>query len=56
MELTNKETLPCGCIIGDNGDAFVMQPCKPSCEYYKYFLAEAARQRKPTVWVRDTAE
>ena len=56
MKLTNAQRLPCGCVIGDSGDAFVMQPCAPSCEYYQYFLAESARQNKPAAFVVDVAE
>jgi ssDNA-binding Zn-finger/Zn-ribbon topoisomerase 1 len=45
--MTTAKTLPCGCIVDTVGDAFVMQPCSPDCEYYRYVLAESARQHKP---------
>jgi hypothetical protein len=47
------ERLPCGCVIGNHGEAFVMRPCSPDCEYYRYFRDEAARQGKPVHWVRE---
>lgn len=56
MKLTDTERLPCGCIIGNHGDAFVMQPCSPDCTYYRYFVAEANRQGKAIQWVKDVAE
>jgi hypothetical protein len=57
VKLTNAQRLPCGCVIGDGpGDAFVMQPCSPTCEYYRYFLAESARQGKPISYVPDVVE
>jgi hypothetical protein len=56
VKLTDAERLPCGCVIGHHGDAFVIQPCSPTCEYYRYFLAESARQAKPIRYVADVAE
>lgn len=56
MKLTDVERLPCGCVIGNAGDAFVMQPCSPTCEYYLYFLAESGRQAKPVEYIVDVAE
>lgn len=40
-------TLPCGCRMSTVGDAFVFEPCSPSCEYYLYALNESKRQGKP---------
>lgn len=56
MKLTDVERLPCGCVIGTAGDAFVMQPCSPGCEYYQYFVAESRRQGKPVQYRADIAE
>lgn len=56
MKLTDAELLPCGCLIGTAGDAFVMQPCSPLCEFYRYFVAESDRQAKPIRYVADVAE
>lgn len=40
------ERLPCGCIVDMVGEAFVMDPCDPDCEYYRYALEESKRQGK----------
>lgn len=54
---TTAETLPCGCIIDTVGDAFVMQPCSPGCEFYRYALEQSAAQGKPVTYITDpTAE
>lgn len=46
-EPSQLERLPCGCEMGEVGDAFVMRPCSPGCEYWRYAMAEAERQGKP---------
>jgi hypothetical protein len=56
MKLTNAERLPCGCIIGDHGGAFVIQPCSPHCPYYGYVLAQSAVMNKSVIWRKDIAE
>lgn len=33
-----------------------MQPCKPNCEYYLYFIAESKRLNKPIQYRLDIAE
>jgi hypothetical protein len=53
------ERLPCGCEIWDQRTAagepeFVMRPCAPSCEYYRYAVGESRRQGLPVV-ARDDA-
>lgn len=45
--MTTAERLPCGCVIDTVGDAFVMMPCSPNCQYFRYAMREAARQGKP---------
>lgn len=47
----NAELLPCGCWVGtrDEDLAFVMQPCEPDCEYYRYALDGLRAQGKPVV-------
>lgn len=45
--------LPCGCVFDTVGDAFVCQPCSLTCEYYRYYLASAARQGKPVEYLVD---
>lgn len=52
-ESTSAETLPCGCIIDTVGDAFVMQPCRPDCTYYRYAMAQAHRQGMPVRTIVD---
>lgn len=42
------ERLPCGCQFGVVNNAFVYEPCSLDCEWYKFVLAEAQRQGKPT--------
>jgi hypothetical protein len=56
MKLTDAERLPCGCIIGTAGEALAIEPCSAGCQYFQYFLAEAARQGKPIQRVADVAE
>jgi hypothetical protein len=50
---TAAEVLPCGCIIDTVGDSFVMQPCRPDCTYFRYALAQAARQGMPVRTIHD---
>lgn len=38
--------LPCGCVMWNEGDAFVYLPHSPDCQYYLYVLEEAQRQGK----------
>lgn len=47
------ETLPCGCVIDTVGDAFVMQPCSPDCEYYLYAMEQAAAKGTPVSYMMD---
>lgn len=44
---SNKQRLPCGCVMWDEGDAFVFKPHDIKCPYYRYVLEEAERQEKP---------
>jgi len=43
--------LPCGCDlwnqVHDGGKVFVMRPCSPRCEYYRYATAESGRRGVP---------
>lgn len=41
------DRLPCGCEMGQVGEAFVYRPCSLDCRYYRYAMAEAERQDKP---------
>lgn len=34
----------CGCGHGVVGEAYVFEPCRPSCRLYRYFRREATRQ------------
>lgn len=43
------ERLPCGCVCGTIGDAFVYMPCSLLCEFYLYAVAESKRQGKPLI-------
>lgn len=52
-DLEHRHELPCGCIHGIYKDAFVIQPCAPTCIYYKYTLEEQARQGKPIEFSTD---
>lgn len=49
----NKVELPCGCVFGDYEGAMVYEPCRPSCTYYQYALAESARAGKPIAFDSD---
>lgn len=44
------EVLPCGCKIAKRIIAgerqFVMEPCSPDCEYFKFCIEKAQRQGK----------
>lgn len=51
--MTNRMVLPCGCVIGEHAEAFVIVPCSPTCEYYQYALEESARQGKPIAFSDD---
>jgi hypothetical protein len=48
----DSETLPCGCVISrdvvDGVNTVTFIPHSLSCKYYKWLLAEGARQGKPT--------
>lgn len=46
-DLDQRETLPCGCVVGIWTDAFVIIPCAPTCENYRYTLSEARRTATP---------
>lgn len=46
-DIQEKTLLPCGCVIGVFGDAFVMIPHDTRCTYYQYALEETAAQGKP---------
>jgi hypothetical protein len=50
-----SDTLPCGCILDIVGAAFVMQPCSPDCEYYRYALDRMTEQGKPIRYMVDPA-
>jgi hypothetical protein len=53
LESSTAERLPCGCIVDTVGDTFVMQPCRPDCTYFRYALAQAARQGMPVAEIHD---
>lgn len=44
-------TLPCGCKIWNEGEAFYIEACElgTDCEYVKYVIEETARQGKPQI-------
>jgi hypothetical protein len=45
---TDEQTLDCGCRYWtEDGEAFVYQPCRPTCEHYAFVVTETRRQRKP---------
>lgn len=52
-EFDGPETLPCGCVIDGVGEAFVMMPCSPDCEFFQYAIAEADRRGLPVRTVVD---
>ena len=45
------DLLPCGCRMGtretSDGPAFVMRPCSPDCDYYRYAMNSAREMGKP---------
>jgi len=44
---SEKMQLECGCIIGTDGDMFVIIPCSPDCRVLKFCIEESKRQNKP---------
>ncbi len=47
------ERLPCGCVVETVGETFVMRPCEPGCEFYRYALDQSKRLGMPTQMVVD---
>jgi hypothetical protein len=43
------DLLPCGCIVGNAGPAFVMQPCSLLCENYLYAMKLANELGHPVI-------
>lgn len=45
------DRLPCGCCFGaavvDGVQAFVIKPCKMTCRYYRYVIAQANNRDVP---------
>lgn len=56
QDLTDVMNLPCGCVMGKHCEAFVMIPCDPSCQYYRYALEESRRQRKPVAFELESTD
>lgn len=40
------QTLPCGCVAGNVGDAFVIDPCSADCASFHYVLSQARKMEK----------
>ena len=45
--VTNVETLPCGCQMGQAGEAFVFIPCSLLCPWYRYVVDQSAELGRP---------
>lgn len=45
--IEDQEVLECGCVIGTDGDLFVVIPCSPDCKVLKFCIEESKRQNKP---------
>lgn len=41
------ERLPCGCVMGSIGDAFVYIPCSVLCKFYLHAVDLAKQAGKP---------
>ena len=41
------ERLACGCLIGNVGDAFVIEPCSGRCDMFIYAVRNSALAGKP---------
>lgn len=45
--------LPCGCVMGKVGDAFIIKPCSPNCKYFLYAIDVTKKQGKPLLAMID---
>ena len=41
------ERLPCGCVMGNIDNAFILIPCSLLCEFYLFAMDEAKKQGTP---------
>ena len=37
----------CGCVIGNDGELFIIIPCSLDCEKFKFCIEETRKQGKP---------
>lgn len=44
---SNELRLPCGCLMWNEGEAFVFVPHALDCTYYQYVLQQSGEQGKP---------
>lgn len=56
----NHTVFPCGCeyALGEtaDGDAFLFQPCRPSCMVWQYVQELQAESQKPESWTLGTID
>lgn len=45
--MRDLERAPCGCKMGTKGEAFIYEPCSPTCDLYAYAIEEARKMGKP---------
>lgn len=48
---SNELDLPCGCVMWNEGDAFVFKPHSMTCPYYLYVLEQGKAQGKDMMMV-----
>ena len=51
--MSDRTTLPCGCVLDTVDDTFTIQPCSADCKWLRYAVEESKRQGMATTALAD---